>query len=131
MNLLLDTQALLWWRQGNRRLGTRARAAIARHAAAVRVSAASAWELAIKSHAGRLTLREPLHVWMPAALEDSGFEALNVTLDHAVAVAGLPHHHADPFDRLLIAQAQLENLTIVTSDTAFDAYDVNLLDARA
>lgn len=90
MNLLLDTQALLWWRQGNRRLGARARAAIGRHAAAVRVSAASAWELAIKSRMGRLTLRDPLHVWLPAALQDSGFEVLHVTLDHAVAVAALP-----------------------------------------
>ncbi len=130
MNLLLDTQALLWWRQGNRRLGPRARAAIARHATAVRVSAASAWEIAIKSHTGRLTLREPVGVWMSAALEDSGFDVLDVTLEHAVAVADLPHHHPDPFDRLLIAQAQLEQLTIVTSDAAFDAYDVKRLDAR-
>ena len=130
MNLLLDTQALIWWRQGNRQLGKRARAAITRHAAAVRVSAASAWEIAIKSRLGRLTLREPLHVWIVAAVEDSRFEVLDVTLDHAVAVAKLPHHHADPFDRLLIAQAQLEQLTIVTSDSAFDAYDVKLLDAK-
>jgi PIN domain nuclease of toxin-antitoxin system len=130
VNLLLDTQALLWWRQGNRRLGTRARAAITRSAVSVRVSAASAWELAIKSQSGRVTLREPLQVWMPAALEESGFAVLNITLDHAMAVAALPQHHADPFDRLLIAQARLERLTIVTSDTAFDAYDVDLLDAR-
>jgi len=130
VNLLLDTQTLLWWRQGNRRLGARARAAIARHAATVRVSAASAWEIAIKSQTGRLALREPLQTWMAAALDDSGFEALPVTVGHAVAVASLPVHHADPFDRLLIAQAQLEHLTIVTSDAAFDAYGVSTLDAR-
>jgi PIN domain nuclease of toxin-antitoxin system len=123
-------QALLWWRQGNRRLGPRARAAIARQATAVRVSAASAWEIAIKSHTGRLTLREPLQAWIAAAIDDSGFDVLDVTLDHAVHAAGLPHHHPDPFDRMLIAQAQLEHLTIVTSDTAFDAYDVAVLDAR-
>jgi len=130
VNLLLDTQALIWWRQGNRNLGPRARTTIEKHAAAVRVSAATAWEIAIKSHAGRLRLREPLQVWMPAALESSGFGMLSVTIRHAIAVATLPHHHPDPFDRLLIAQAQLEELTIVTSDAAFEDYDVKLLDAR-
>ena len=130
MNLLLDTQALLWWREGNPRLGKRARATIARDAADVRVSAASVWEIAIKIQTGRLPFREPVAVWMPAAIEDSGFRALSVTIEHAVAVADLPQRHADPFDRLLIVQAQLENLTIVTSDTVFDDYDVKVLDAR-
>lgn len=131
MNLLLDTQALLWWREGSSKLGSRARVTIAKNAAAVRVSAATAWEIAIKVRAGRLRLADPLHVWMPAALERSGFGTLNVTIVHAVTVANLPDHHADPFDRLLIAQAQIEDLTIVTADTAFDDYDVKVLDARA
>jgi PIN domain nuclease of toxin-antitoxin system len=130
MNLLLDTQALLWWRQGSRKLGPRARAAIETQAATVRVSAASAWELAIKARAGRLKLREPLHLWLPRAIETSGFATLHVTIDHAVGVASLPDHHADPFDRLLIAQARFEDLTVVTSDAAFDDYDVRVLDAR-
>lgn len=130
MNLLLDTQALVWWAQGNPRLGKRARSVIARDAADVRVSAASAWEIAIKTRSGRLTLRDPVTVWVPAAIEKSGFRALSVTIDHASAVADLPQRHADPFDRLLIAQAQLESLTIVTSDTVFDDYDVKVLDAR-
>lgn len=131
MTLLLDTQALLWWREGSRKLGPKARAAIEREAFGVVVSAASAWELAIKSQNGRLTLRESLGHWMQAAVEGSGFETLNVTLAHALAVADLPPHHADPFDRLLIAQAQLERLILVTSDAAFDRYDVGVLDARA
>ena len=131
MNLLLDTQALLWWRQGNaRRLGPRARAAIERGATAVRVSAVTAWELAIKSRTGRLELREPLHRWFRTAIDESGFVALSITVDHAVAVAGLPDHHGDPFDRLLIAQARLEKLTILTADAVFDDYDVDVLDAR-
>lgn len=130
MNLLLDTQALIWWAAGNRRLGKRARAAIARDAASVRVSAASVWEIAVKSQRGRLTMRDPVASWMPSAIDDGGFLALTVTLDHAMAVATLPPHHGDPFDRLLIAQAQIEHLTVVTSDTAFDAYDVKVLDAR-
>ena len=130
MNLLLDTQALLWWRNSNKKLGPRARAAIKRDAADVRVSAASAWEIAIKFYLGRLSLPAPVEAWMPAALDDSGFRALSVTVDHAIAAGALPQVHADPFDRMLIAQAQLENLTIVTSDVAFDAYDVKVLDAR-
>lgn len=94
------------------------------------VSAASAWELAIKSRLEKFRLRERVQDWMPRAIDEGGFLVLDVTLDHAVAVADLPLHHADPFDRLLIAQAQIEALTIVTSDTAFDAYDVDVLDAR-
>lgn len=130
MTLLLDTQVLLWWSQGHRKLGPRTRAAIEQDAFGVLVSAASAWELAIKSAIGKLTLRDPVERWLPAALDRSGFETLPVTLTHALAVATLPFHHADPFDRLLIAQAQLEHLTIVTADSAFEDYDVKLLDAR-
>jgi PIN domain nuclease of toxin-antitoxin system len=131
VNLLLDTQALLWWREGSRRLGPRARVAIERGSASVVVSAASGWELAIKSQSGRLRLKQPVGVWLPTALADSGFGSLDVTMEHALGVAGLPPHHADPFDRLLIVQAQVEGLTIVTSDAAFDPYDVRVLDARA
>ena len=64
------------------------------------------------------------------AITESGFRTLHLTVQHAIAAAVLPDHHADPFDRLLIAQARLENLTIVTSDLAFEAYDVKILDAR-
>jgi PIN domain nuclease of toxin-antitoxin system len=131
MNLLLDTQVLLWWKEGNRRLGPRARRAIETGATTVRVSAVSAWEIAIKSRTGRLRLTEPLEVWIPDRLERDGFLMLSVTVSHAVAVASLPDHHQDPFDRLLIAQARAENLTVVTSDTVFDNYDVIVLDARA
>jgi PIN domain nuclease of toxin-antitoxin system len=131
VNLLLDTQALLWWRTGSRNLGPKARTAIERQATVVYVSAASAWEIAIKQHTGRLALKDRLDRWMQTALETSGFETLSITVPHAVAVADLPLHHADPFDRLLIAQATLEGLTIVTSDAAFDAYDVPVLDARS
>jgi PIN domain nuclease of toxin-antitoxin system len=130
VNLLLDTQTLLWWHEANRKLGPRARHAIEQGAASVVVSALTGWEIAIKSSSGRLRLRQAVDVWMPAVLEESRFDVLNVTIAHAVAVAGLPAHHADPFDRLLIAQAQIENLTIATSDAAFDDYDVKVLDAR-
>jgi PIN domain nuclease of toxin-antitoxin system len=131
MNLLLDTQTLLWWKEANRRLGPRARRAIESGATTVRVSAVSAWEIAIKSGTGRLKLTEPLEAWMPDRLERDGFLMLSVTVAHAVAVASLPDHHHDPFDRLLIAQAREEDLTIVTSDTVFDDYEVTTIDARA
>lgn len=130
MNLLLDTNALLWWRQGNRKLGPRARAIIARDAVDATVSAVTAWEIAVKFQAGRLSLPAPVEHWLPVAIKESGFRSLHITTSHAIAAAVLPEHHADPFDRLLIAQAQIENLTIVTSDMAFDAYDVKVLDAR-
>ena len=131
MNLLLDTQTLLWWKEGSRKLGRRARRAIETDATTVRVSAASAWEIAIKARAGRLELKQPLDAWLPDGLRREGFLMLSVTVEHAVAVASLPDSHQDPFDRLLIAQARAEGLTIVTSDAAFDDYDVRVLDARA
>jgi PIN domain nuclease of toxin-antitoxin system len=131
VNLLLDTQAFIWWREGHRKLGPRARAAIEREASTVRVSTASAWEIALKWRTGRLRLPAAPDTWVPAAIISSGFDVLPIGLDHALAVANLPDHHADPFDRLLIAQAQIESLTIVSSDAAFDAYDVRVLDARS
>lgn len=130
MRLLLDTHALLWWKAGSRKLGPSARRAVERQASTVWVSAASAWEIAIKSRLGRITLAEPLHRWMPDGLERDGFSLLSITMNHAVAVAALPDHHDDPFDRLLIAQAREEGLTILTADDAFDGYDVKTFDAR-
>jgi PIN domain nuclease of toxin-antitoxin system len=130
VNLLLDTQALLWWKSGSRKLGRRARRAVESGAASVRVSAVSAWEIAIKTAAGRLTLTQPLSAWMPGALEREGFLMLSITVSHAVAAASLPAHHQDPFDRLLIAQARTEGLTLLTSDVVFERYDVPVLDAR-
>ena len=130
MNLLLDANALLWWWESNKKLGRHVRGIVVRDAADVRVSAATAWEIAIKFQAGRLTLPAPVEHLIPAKLDQSGFRTLDISIEHAIAAATLPEHHDDPFDRLLIAQAQLENLTIVTSDMVFDAYDVKVLDAR-
>ncbi len=122
MRLLLDTHVVLWWRQDSRRLRRELRTAIAA-ASAVYVSAASAWEAAIKAAIGRLRLDEPFAAHVAAA----GFEPLPITFEHAAAVGGLPRHHADPFDRMLVAQARVERLTIVTQDDVFGAYDVETL----
>lgn len=119
MKLLLDTHAFLWCRQDSLRLGTAPRNAIAQ-ADAVFVSVVSAWEVAIKVALGRLRLPERFE----DAVIDSGFEPLPINFGHAEAVALLPRHHRDPFDRMLIAQATTERLTLVSHDHAFAAYGV-------
>jgi PIN domain nuclease of toxin-antitoxin system len=123
VNLLLDTHVLIWWDEG-RRLAPGARRAIA-DADAVYVSAATAWEIAIKIGLGRL---RPTRTVEQAANE-SGFLELPVTLVHAERVAALPTHHRDPFDRLLIAQAAVEDLTLVTRDPVFQQYPVAIIPA--
>jgi PIN domain nuclease of toxin-antitoxin system len=123
--LLLDTEVLIWWDANDKRLGRSTRARI-RHAADVHVSAASAWEIAIKVALGKLhTSRQPSD-----AVADASFHTLPVTFEHAEAVLLLPPHHRDPFDRLIVAAAQAEGLTIVSSDSQFRLYDVPLIDAR-
>lgn len=122
MRLLLDTHALLWW-LGNMELDDRTRTQIQDPAGLVAVSAASVWETAIKVASGKLHGPEPL----TTALGREGFEALAITAEHAERAGSLPLHHRDPFDRMLVAQAQLEGLTVVTRDRAFDAYEVPLL----
>jgi PIN domain nuclease of toxin-antitoxin system len=132
LTLLLDTHAVVWWLASDRRLGEAARAAIGSSATQSWVSVASVWEAAIKSAAGRLRLPKPPDVLLSdAALHEAGFQTMEIRATHALIAAALPRFHADPFDRMLIAQGQAEDLTIVTSDVAFDAYDVRVLDARA
>ncbi len=123
--LLLDTEALIWWDASDPRLGPRARALI-RDAPEVYVSSASAWEIAIKVAIGKLKTKRQA----AEAVAESGFAQLPVTFEHAAATGGLPAHHGDPFDRLIIASAHVEGLTIVSSDGRFAMYDVPLVDAR-
>ena len=123
MNVLLDTHVLIWWDEG-RRIAAEARHAI-EQADAVYVSAASAWEVAIKTALGRL---RPIRTIEEAA-SDSGFLELPVTFRHAERVTGLPPHHRDPFDRMLVAQAAVEELTMVTRDPVFARYGVALIEA--
>ena len=120
--LLLDTQVFLWWRSDSRKLNATAKRAIA-EADVVFVSAASAWEAAIKIALGRLRIPDTLE----AGVLESGFEKLAIGFSHAEAAARLPAHHADPFDRMLVAQAQIEGLTLVTHDGRLGRYKVELL----
>ena len=129
MNLLLDTHALIWWLQGDRKLGANAAARIAERRNGIWVSAASAWEIAIKTALGRMRFDDAPDVVLPMEIERSGFFTLPITLPHAFAVGGLPPHHSDPFDRMLIAQAQIEGFHVVTADTAFAAYSVPIVPA--
>jgi len=123
VNLLVDTHVLLWWLADDPRLPGAARAAIAAPEHRVSASAASAWEIAIKRALGKLEAPDDLRATVIA----SGFEEVPITIDHAAIAGGLPRHHDDPFDRMLVAQAQVEELTIITLDPRFACYDVDLL----
>ena len=126
MRLLLDTHALIWHFEKNESLGRRAKTIIGDSKSHVFVSVASLWEMAIKNSLGKIrfghTLREIYLDYIAA-----GADILPVSPEHAMAVEGLPWHHRDPFDRMLIAQAMTENLTLVTRDAQFDRYDVRII----
>jgi PIN domain nuclease of toxin-antitoxin system len=127
VRLLLDTHAFLWWLDGDRRLSRPARAAIADDRNAVLVSAASAWEIATKSRLGRLPGAADVAGDIPGCVSRQRFESLEISLLHAQRAGRLPGDHRDPFDRMLIAQAQIEDLTLVTNERLFDQYGVTRL----
>ena len=124
MRLLLDTHVLLWWLADDRRLKSPERHIIAHRDALVYVSAVSVWEIAIKKSLGRLDVDTEV---LERELDAGDMNELPVRWRHAKVTAALPTHHHDPFDRLLIAQAQSEGLTVVTYDRAFRPYDVAVL----
>lgn len=125
MRLLLDSQVVLWSLQSPERLPPRALTAITDPLNSVDVSVASLWELAIKQSVGKLTVDGDLREHLTL----QSFSELPVLGEHAMTVQHLPLHHRDPFDRLIIAQAMCEGLTIITGDRAFTAYDVPILPA--
>ena len=120
MNLLLDTHILLWWLDDNPSLTDRARNAIADTDNLIILSAAVIWEVRIKQALGKLKISNTFY----DVIKDQGFEMLSITPDHAYVVGDLPNHHRDPFDRILIAQAIQEGLTIVTHDAVFNKYQI-------
>ena len=124
MKLLLDSHAFLWWLTENPKLSAEARQAVADPTATVYVSAATIWELSIKAALGRLDLGGADLVEEIAGNE---FVELPMSARHSLAAAYLPRHHGDPFDRMLIAQAQLEGLTVVSRDAALRAYGISIL----
>jgi len=124
VRLLVDTHAFLWFVAGDSRLSARAKRRIENHENDRFLSVASIWEMAIKNSIGKLTLSISLDALVDEGAVRNGFALLDIRPDHAMAVTHLPFHHRDPFDRLLIAQALVERLTIVSSDAVLDAYPV-------
>lgn len=127
MKYLLDTPTFLWWCADAEQLSPHARDIIADGRNEIYFSAASAWEIAIKTGKSRLTLPEEPGRYVASRIHLHRFLALAVQISHALRVYELPHHHADPFDRLLIAQCQLESLSLITKDEEIKKYDVEAI----
>jgi PIN domain nuclease of toxin-antitoxin system len=127
VRLLLDTHALLWAFSNSPKLSAAAKAAIADESNEKLVSAASAFEIATKHRLGKLPEFEPIATDFPALLDDFELTTLPITIGHAARAGALPHPHGDPFDRLLIAQALAEGLTLVSNEKLFDQFEVRRL----
>ena len=127
MTVLLDTNALLWSLLEPHKLSERALATIKDPETVVLVSSASAWELSIKHQLGKLTSASEVLANFRGHLKRLRADVLVITLEHALRAGTLPTHHHDPFDRMLVAQAQLEEVPVVTNDEAFSSYDVEVL----
>ena len=129
MRILVDTQCWIWMLATPDRLGPVGRGIVASYEHELLLSAASAWEISIKYALGKLTLPAPPLECVPALLARSGVTALPILHHHALRVGTLPPVHRDPFDRVLVAQAQAEDLLLLTADRIFERYDVKLLPA--
>lgn len=127
MNLLLDTHTFLWLDTAPAKLSPTVRALCQDPNARLFLSVVSIWEIIIKAALGKLTLRTPLRTILADQARINGLQILPVTLDHVLAVEGLPLHHSDPFDRLLIAQAIAEGFTVVSADHVFSRYPASLV----
>jgi len=124
MRHLIDSQSLIWYVDQDHLLGAAAHAAITDPANDLLLSAATVWEIAIKVGLGKLTLSLPFRQWMNQAIADLGLRLLPITVEYADVQAGLPRHHGDPFDRLLVAQAIVEDVPVISADPRLDAYGI-------
>lgn len=127
MRVLLDTHTFLWWNAKDDRLSNKVKTVIENGENEVFVSSACAWEIAIKYAKGKLQLPESPTKYVASRMEYYDFQALPIHISHASYVAGLPFHHTDPFDRLLVAQGVLETLPILTADVQFSNYGVKII----
>jgi PIN domain nuclease of toxin-antitoxin system len=127
VRLLLDTHTFLWFIGDDSRLSSVARNLIEDESNEIVLSIASLWEMAIKISLGKLQLATPFEEFIPAQLTSNGITLLNITVPQAAGIIALPFHHRDPFDRLLISQAVVERIPIVSADVIFDAYPVTRL----
>lgn len=124
MRLLLDSHAIIWAVDRPARLGPQAAAGLVDASNELLVSSATIWEVAIKVGLGKLALTMPYRQWMTLAIHDLGLEVLSITVDYADVQAKLPVYHRDPFDRLLVAQATVDHLTVVSNDSVFDRHGI-------
>ncbi len=127
MRILLDTHTFLWWNDASPKLSRRASALLSDSRNTLYLSVVSAWELVTKVQSSKLKLAEPPSVYVPTRTAHYGMEILPLTLAHALAVESLPMYHRDPFDRMIIAQAQVERLPILTVDEEIQRYAVKTL----
>jgi PIN domain nuclease of toxin-antitoxin system len=127
MKLLLDTHSFIWYVMDNPKLSTRGRELIDDEDNEILLSIASIWEMAIKHSSSKLSFGLPFIVFVEQQLSLNNIGLLNINLDHIAVVATLPFHHRDPFDRLIIAQAMVEQLPILSADSVFDAYPIQRL----
>ena len=127
MRVLLDTHVALWWLNGDLRIPRPVRDAVARPETETFVSAATVWEISIKWKIGKLPGAAAVVEAMPACFTEIGFALLDINAAHAKRAGGLPPHHRDPFDRLLVAQAAVASLSLVSGDPALSLYDVDLV----
>ena len=127
MKALLDTHAFIWWVTDDSRLSSTARGIIADESNVLFLSAASAWEIVIKVRLGKLNLPEPPETYIPSRLTMNRYESLPIQMVHALQVVNLPDFHRDPFDRIIIAQSQVEKMPIVTVDTQVTRYPVDVI----
>lgn len=121
---LLDTHTFLWAIGDSPKLSASAAKIFLDGSSRLVLSAASTWEIAIKVSLGKLTLRDPLHAFLQEQIELNAIEVLPISFNHTLRVRDLPRHHGDPFDRLIVVQAQTENLMLVSADAVFARYDV-------
>ena len=125
MNYLLDTHSLMWFLSGDVQLSARARQLMEDEDNELFLSVASLWEMAIKFSLGKLTLEQSFEQMFPQQLDRNSISVLGITLDHLKAVCNLPFHHRDPFDRLIVAQAQVERMAVISTDAMLDRYGLN------
>ncbi|HLF72870.1 MAG TPA: type II toxin-antitoxin system VapC family toxin [Anaerolineales bacterium] len=124
MNILLDTHVFLWFIDENPRLSKPARVLIEAEDSQPFLSMASLWEIAIKISLGKLQLEQSYEAFIPQQLALNGIGILNLSLEHIAAIATLPFHHRDPFDRLIAVQSKIEKMTLVSADPSFDVYEI-------